>query len=207
MYNSHYLMPKKISGGHPLRRKTAVMLACLLLTVFFAAGATLAFLTTRTDSVVNTFTPADVSCSVLEGEDGETFDGMTKQDVRIANTGNTDAYIRAAVVVSWVADSGNAVYAVLPQENTDYTITFDPTSGWIAGADGFWYHTAPVAPQGETSVLIEHCSPIDGKAPEGFHLSVEIVASAIQSTPVSVVAELWGVTLKNGTIVSVPAGN
>ena len=45
---------------------------------------------------------------------------------------------------------------------------------------------------------------IVGKAPEGYLLSVEILASAIQSEPSSVVAEQWGVTVTDGNITDVP---
>ena len=45
---------------------------------------------------------------------------------------------------------------------------------------------------------------IDGKAPEGYLLSVEILASAIQSESSSVVADQWGVTVTDSGITQVP---
>ena len=52
-----------------------------------------------------------------------------------------------------------------------------------------------------TPVLIKECSAVADKIPEGYGLSVEILGSAIQSTPKSVVAENWGVTVAaDGTI-------
>ena len=52
-----------------------------------------------------------------------------------------------------------------------------------------------------TPVLIKECSAVADKTPEGYGLSVEILGSDIQSTPKSVVAENWGVTVAaDGTI-------
>lgn len=206
MYKPQNFTPRETIKKRTARCKTAVMLVCLILTIFIGIGATVAFVLTHTDSVENTFVPAEVSCTVLEGADGNTFDGITKQDVRIKNTGKTDAYIRVAVVVNWVADADNSVYAACPQEDVDYSIAFNPTN-WLQGANGFWYYTSPVAIEGTTADLIKECKAVAGKAPEGFHLSVEIVASAIQSSPDTVVEEHWGVTVKDGMIVSVPAEN
>ena len=61
-----------------------------------------------------------------------------------------------------------------------------------------------MTPDREPPQLIKECSVIDGKGPEGYHLSVEILASAIQSEPSSVVAEQWGVTVTDGNITGVP---
>lgn len=52
-----------------------------------------------------------------------------------------------------------------------------------------------------TPALIKECSAVADKTPEGYGLSVEILGSAIQSTPKSVVTENWGVTVAaDGTI-------
>ena len=61
-----------------------------------------------------------------------------------------------------------------------------------------------MAPDREIPQLIKECSVIDGKAPEGYPLSVEILASAIQSEPSSVVADQWGVTVTDSGITQVP---
>lgn len=196
-----FKLRRSISSKFTARRQLAVLLVPLLLTIIVAAGVTFAFLFTSTEPLENTFTPAHVSCDVLEGDNGSTFDGVTKSKVRIKNTGNTDAYIRAAVVITWVSDEGNKVAAVKPVAQADYSIAYaQQDAGWTFNkADGFWYYTSPVKVNDTTENLIESCTAVAGKAPDGFHLSVEIVASAIQSSPTTVVEEQWNVKVDETT--------
>lgn len=77
----------------------------------------------------NTFNPAQISCLVTEE-----FENNIKTNVSIKNTGNTDAYIRAAVIVTWVDNDGN-VYATAPQVGTDYNITF--SDNWLSKKTDF----------------------------------------------------------------------
>ena len=176
------------------RKRHVLTIALVSVICCIISGLTLAYVFTHTDPLENTFDPSKVSCEVLEGEDGHTFDGETKTNVKIQNTGETDAYIRAAVVVTWMSEDKKTVTASVPQEGEgkDYSITYATNSGWLKGADGFWYYTSPVAVDGNTEVLISDCHLLDtATIPEGFYLSVEIVASAIQSTPESVVTDQW----------------
>ena len=183
-----------------VRRRSIILLVSLLSVIALSIGTTLAFIFTNTGKVENTFNPAQISCEVTEE-----FKNNIKTNVSIKNTGNTDAYIRAAVIVTWVNNDGN-VYATAPQEDNDYTITLADNFGenWLTASNGFYYCKAPVAPDRETPQLIKECSVIDGKAPEGYLLSVEILASAIQSEPSSVVEEQWGVTVTDSGITQVP---
>ena len=176
--------------------KALTLLVCLVVLIAATVGGTLAYLMASTQPVKNEFVSSKVSCAVVE----DPFDGTKKTNVQIQNTGDTKAYIRATVVVTWKNDKGE-VYATTPQKDTDYTIDFNPNKDWFEGADGFWYHLTEVAPCTHTEtqehngcmtgVLIKSCSPIDGKAPEEYSLSVEILASAIQSAPDRVVEGEW----------------
>ena len=187
----------------PRMSRTALVLAAVVLVLGAAIGGTVAWLATNTPGLTNTFTPGKVSCTVVES-----FDGTTKSDVKIQNTGNTDAYIRAKVVVTWKDAAGNVYGGATPVEGTDYTISYS-TSGWTQVGD-YRYCTQPVAPDAPnnlTPVLINSASPVDGKAPEGYALSIEILAEAIQSSPASAVQEAWGVTIADGNVMAVTAGN
>ena len=155
-------------------------------------GGVVAYLSSRTEPVINEFVPAKVSCEVEE-----TFESGVKSEVAIRNTGNIDAYIRACVVVNFISADGK-ILATAPQENTDYMILWN-SHGWIKGADGYWYHQKAVAPDNTTTVLIESASVIS--APEGYRLDIQIVASAIQSEPHSAVQEAWGITPVNGELI------
>ena len=168
-----------------------MLLTSLVLVLVCAVGATVAYLVDTTSEVVNTFDPAQVSCRV----DEDSFNGTTKTKVTIANTSDIEAYIRAAIIVTWKnAENGN-VYGGMPVKDVDYTISLNGTD-WFQGTDGYYYHKKPVPPEsqdGRTEVLIYSCSPIAAKTPEGYGLNVEILGSAIQSVPAYVVEQNWKV--------------
>ena len=175
-----------------MRSMVAVIVAILLI-LLVAVGVTVAYVVTRTDTVKNTFDPVDVNCEVKE-----TFDGTKKTDVSVKNTGTTAAYIRALVVVNWISPTGS-VYSKVPVEGDDYTIKYG--SGWKkSNVDGFWYCISDIDPNDNTPVLIKTSSPVANGAPDGYSLSVSILASAIQSSPDSAVYDAWGVGANSGTL-------
>ena len=174
-------------GEKRKNEKLILLLSALVLILTLAVGTTLAYLYAQTDPLVNTFEPIKVSCEVEEK-----FDGKIKKDVKIENTGDTAAYIRAAVVVTWVSSDGS-VAAEAPVAGTDYQMTYAENTGWIEGSDGFRYYQKPVDPDAFTGILIQNCTQMQEK--EGYTLSVEIVVSAIQSLPTEAVTRAWGVTV------------
>ncbi len=186
------------------RRRGILLLASFLLIGTVTAGTVLAYVHSRTQPIANVFSPAEVSCQVLES-----FDQHVKSDVKIRNTGTADAYIRVAVVATWVSDQGTEVYAARPKEGAeqDYTVAFadDYPENWLTDADGFYYYTGKVPAGGTTAQLIKTCTVNAGRAPAGFHLSVEILASAVQASPETVAEEQWHVVIKDGRIVQVSA--
>ena len=193
MKNEQYAGKFLQSEHKQLRRpkRLATLLVSLVLVLGVAVGGTVAFLSTRTDSKENTFTPSKVTCAVTE-----TFNNNVKSNVAVKNTGDTTAFIRAAINVTWMSNKDAAdqtVSSKVPVKNTDYSITFAKNTNWIKGADGYYYYQLPVAPLGSTKVLIEECTLLkDASVPDGYHLSVEIVASAIQAAPEAAVKAAWG---------------
>ena len=172
-----------------------MIVSSVVLVLAIGTGVVLAFIIASDDPIKNDFEPANVSCAVIE-----TFDGEAKTDVRIKNTGNVNAYVRATIVVTWESESNaNEILATQPRENVDYQINWGDDS-WIRGSDDYWYYTYAVSPEQETGLFIESLSPV-ASAPEGYRLSVEILASAIQTEPQDVVEKSWKVTNSNGTIV------
>lgn len=176
-------------------KKLLFIIIATVITVACAAGGTLAYIFTGTPSVENSFEPVYVSCEVEEE-----FNGQTKSNVAVRNTGDIDAYIRATFVVMWMADDGS-VLAKSPVSGTDYIITAGSPK-WTLGTDGFYYYSSPVAPGDLTDVLIGSIVQKD-TAPEGYSLAVHIAATAIQSEPASAVSGAWGVQiLSNGGLVA-----
>lgn len=92
--------------------------------------------------------------------------GFVKNNVQIRNTGNVEAYIRAAIVASWYGlnDSGEDGIAVgfssnahtafiqpwqrtsLTADNFGGVFTGLPGTDWVLKSDGFFYYTKSVAP-------------------------------------------------------------
>lgn len=206
MYNDnnsgkHYIPAHR--RRRPERRKQqALIIAAAAVLCSIIACVTIAFVFMNTVPLENTFTYAYVACDVEE-----TFDGTTKSDVTIKNTGEVQSYIRAKVVVTWMSEDETKVTALKPVDDTDYVITYadeanPDTTNWEKGTDGFWYYKLPVDVGEETENLIDSCSlKPNVTAPDGYYLSVEIVASSIQSTPTRVVTEQWnsGVSSVNGS--------
>ena len=177
-------------AAHSGAKRSLVLVVSVLVLLLAVAGGTLAWLTANTGPVVNTFTPAHVTCDVEE-----TFNGTTKENVSIKNTGDIPAYIRATYVVNWLDSAGNIVTSV--PEGYSYELQENPNNTWTKGKDGYFYYLTPVAPKDSTHGSLLNCTVTCPENPE-YRLSVEILATAIQSTPAKAVEEAWGVTPSSG---------
>ena len=175
-----------------MRAKTwkALIVAALAVVILTAAvGGTMAWLSTNTNALTNTFEPAKVTCAVEE-----TFENNVKSNVSIQNTGTTDAYIRAMIVANWCTADSKVVKTASPKY-------VDLGSGWTKIGD-FYYYPSAVAPDGFTGKLFTSCTPGNDKPDGADHLEVNIICQAVQSTPANAVAEAWGVTINNGSVSS-----
>lgn len=183
MYNGSHARAKKHSRIR--MNKLAILFIAVVILIGAVVGSTVAFLVTKTAPVENKFTYASVSCTV-----SESFNGTTKEKVQIQNTGTTDAYIRATYVVTWRDMSGNVVPSV--PKGYSYSLTENPNGTWKKIGDYFYYPT-PVEQKSSTLGSLLNCTVTHPDNPE-YVLHVEILASAIQSTPANAVTEAWGVT-------------
>ena len=190
-----------MNGKRVMKTKKPVALVAILVLLCCAVAGTVAYLVTSTGPVTNTFTPASVTTEVEE-----TFDGTTKSDVRIKNTGNIDAYIRAAVIVNWADAQGNV--SGTPVKDSDYVMDLNIDTGtttnapWFKGSDGYYYCKTAVKSVKQdtkdcyTPVLIKSCiKATSAQAPAGYDLQVTILADGIQSVPADAVQQAWGVTV------------
>lgn len=172
-----------------LPKKTIILLAAFLLIFTVTAGSTLAYLVVSTPSVENIFLPTSLSGEVKE----DPFDKVTKKDVYVDVQGDVDAYVRAAIVVTWKNSTTGAVHITKPVEGTDYTIEYG--TGWTEKkADGFYYYTSKVNAGGQTTNLIDTCVVNEAAPAEGYTLSVEILTQGIQAEPAQAVVDAWGAT-------------
>ena len=169
--------------------RAAVLCMAIIMLIGAVVGSTVAYLITNTDPVENKFAYASVSCEVKED-----FNGNTKKNVQITNTGSTDAYIRATYVVNWLDAQGNIVASV--PDGYSYSLNVNPDGKWTKMGD-YYYYLTPVAPRDSTPGSLLTCTVTRPENPE-YRLSVEIIATAIQSTPAKAVTEAWGVTPTSG---------
>lgn len=182
----------KFESPRKSRRMTMVAALALALVLTVSAGGTLAWLFTSTDPVENTFSPAEMGIVVRE-----TFENNTKTNVYVENTRQADVYIRAAIVVNWQDDNGNVVAE--PVSENDYTMTLG--TGWTKNElDGYYYcTTANQRERNKTSHLIEYCAP---NGTPKYHLSVSVLAQAIQAEPNDAVKDAWGENLPGLAVIN-----
>lgn len=153
-----------------MKKKSFLILATMVLLLTFAVGGTIAYLVTSTTPVVNTFEPARVTCAV---DETFTTNGLKKKDVKIQNTGNTSAWIRAMVVANWYLDGKIVAPATIPDS------AFDLANGW-SQSGGYYYWNSTVAAGGYTGELIPSYEVTKAHV-AGAHLEMTIVCQAVQS--------------------------
>lgn len=188
-----------MNGKRVMKTKQPVALVALLLLLCCTVAGTLAYLVDSTDPVTNTFTPAHVSTEV-----NEDFDGITKSNVTIKNTGDIDAYIRAAVIINWADANGNVYGGGTPVEGTDYTAPV-LQNGWIKVGD-YYYYTSAVPAGSSTGTLFAPIEQLKTCKDTNYGLQVTILADGIQAEPVHVVADVWkDVRVDGGKLVDATA--
>lgn len=163
------------------RPKHFAGLLALVLILVCTVGGTVAYLVTHTDSVVNTFTPGEVSCQVEEEFDD---DNTVKTKAVVKNTGNVPAYIRVAVVANTIDKQGN----ITGMKTLEGWLN---TAKWTKSGN-FYYYNDVVQPGDVTANLLT----ADGINLEG--IQVTILASAIQSMPDGAVKDAWNMSYNTG---------
>lgn len=157
-----------------LNKGLFIMVVVLLLAVA-SIGGTLAWLTSRTVELDNTFSPGEVPNEVEE----DPFNHDVKRNVKIRNQGDVDAYIRVALVPIWRnadGSTGSGLRASLDQ----CTITWGHKWDKI----GEYYYYEDAVPAGEaTEYLIVSCSVKTGLGDEykDKKFELQVLSQSIQS--------------------------
>lgn len=181
------------SGSTPRRKprlswRKEFVLACsaIVLLIGFAGGS-LAYLFTHTDSITNTFTPAEVDVTIQEAFDHQ----KKKENVHFQNTGDVPVYMRARLVINWTDANGKIVPAV--PENYTYTEDGLPSAtdtDWVQRGN-YYYYTKAVQPGESTTNLVDRITATTPNDPE-YYLLVDVLVETIQATPTQAVQEAWG---------------
>lgn len=129
-----------------------------------------------------TLTAKTIDVHITDKMDGtEGGDPTHKSDVRIQNTGNAPAYIRAAIIANWVNEFGQVKGQNVWDDKAN--ISGLTTGGWVEGTDGFYYYPYIVDPGQETigKLFISYNAPVDETVEEG-HVVMDIAVQAIDYT-------------------------
>ena len=116
--------------------------------------------------IEDTITMAEASEQAIDTPWGTkkitSYAGSTKQNVVITNTGNCDAFIRAAIIGQWRDQDGNPVFGftdythgvqlvdswyedvIVKKTNIQGEFTGLPGTNWVEGSDGYYYYTEAV---------------------------------------------------------------
>lgn len=183
---------------HKGRGRLAMMVLSIVLLLGVAIGGTIAWLSTKTTPVTNTFTPARVTCEVEEKFDNTTG---VKTNVNVKNAGNIAVYIRVKLVTYRTNNAGQHIggTAELPK--------FTPGENWVEKKDGYYYYTLPVEPNAQPQTNLADSMTLEmsyGDA-DGGKQALDVMAEAIQSAPEKAVADAWGVKIAPGSVTV--AGN
>ena len=187
-------MTKNTRAKQRSRKNTRIitLLIALLLFSALAVGGTVAWLTANATPVENTFTPSNVACRVTEN-----FDGTTKSNVNVTNTGDTEAYIRVKLVTYRVNANGDHIggTATIP--------TFEPGAGWKV-YNGYYYYTSPVKPGEKPAADLIDSITLTGSYndADGGKQVIEVMAEAIQSQPPAAFGSSWGVSISEGSVTA-----
>lgn len=165
-------------------KKTGMLFLSLLLVATMMVGGTVAWLSTKSAPITNTFLPTKVTCKVTERFDGRTG---VKSNVNVENTGDIDAYIRVKLVSYRTNDAGQHIggTAELPE--------FNLGKGWVEHG-GYYYYTKPVKPNQKPEADLTEEMTLKGNCDgaDGGHQAIDVMAEAIQSVPKDAVQAAWG---------------
>ena len=165
-----------------------ILLASIILVLAIGVKNTLALLSDKKE-LTNTFVDP-----IAELYIEETFAYGVKSDVFVSNFSDIPMYIRVAIVPTY--SNGTEIHSKKPisnlENNEDYDFILNLNNeDWIMGSDGYYYYRYPVKPFDSTINLINESYEVEGNAPEGYGLNIDIIASGVQAEPYDAVKEKW----------------
>lgn len=153
--------------------KKSILLAVLVVVLLtFSVSGTIAWLTTSTKPIENTFTPATVDTQIIEG-----FNGTAKSSITVFNKKvdtNVPVYVRVALVANWVKDGKIVAPA-------NITVDHDENN-WTKSGEYYYYNSKLAVGATTPNLLAEDITqPTDG--PTGASLQIVVLHQSIQTEP------------------------
>lgn len=171
--------------SHGRRRRSGSKAVTLLLALVLLTGAvsgTLAWLSTHTEGITNTFTAANVPNVPVEK-----FDGTTKESITVQVTGNIPAYVRVKLVTYRVAEDG-----VTHIGGTATVPEFSPANGWFKVGDYYYYPEAVQPNTASANLLPDGGIKLQKYTDaDGGKQVIEVISESIQSVPAKAVEDAW----------------
>lgn len=156
-----------------------------------------------------TLTANHVALKISDDIDPET--GKTKSNLKIQNTGNTDAYIRATVIGNWfdthvppqiVTEWAGFSYNNGKLGTTDGSFTGLDETHWVysdpeKGGDGFFYYKYKVKPGNKVKFPLFTSFTASSDGPSGLygesaHLEMDILAQSFHADKIDKMIEAYG---------------
>ena len=125
-------------------RKDLVLFCSIVMLLVGVVGGSMAYLLTKTDSIVNKFTPVQMSVDVHEE-----FDEKVKEHVIVKNTSDVPAFIRAIYTAYWQNEDGTV-------NGAPATYTIQIGEGWQEYPEDtdVYYYKGIVAAKIKNGILI-----------------------------------------------------
>lgn len=167
-----------------MKKRTLALLVALVLVVGCIIGGTLAWLTAKTDAVVNTFTTSDIDVTLTETEEEyKMVPGYTihKDPKTTVVKGSEECYLFVKVEKS---------------ANFDSFMTYEMADGWTAleVVEGVYYREVRTADMGtEFSVLKDDQVTVKGE------VTKEMMAEAEKNKPTLTITAYASQLYKNNT--------
>ncbi len=170
-----------------IHKKWIIPAALVLLLLGAAFVYAFYFHTTQTE--VNEFAAAEVSC-----ETNEVWDGTTKSSITVTNTGTIAAYVRVRLTSYWLNGSGNI--GAKSSEMPSFTLG----DGWIYDeGNATCYYTKPLEPGETTPNML--ASVITLKEDDGYTQTLDLLSEAIQAEPTTAVEDAWSVSVGEDGVI------
>lgn len=117
----------------------------------------------------------------------DTMTATTKSKVTTKNTGNTTAYLRAAVTAAWYSDVDGMV--IKPFTVPSLTLG----TNWIDGGDGYYYYKYPVQSGKATNNALFESFTAPTSPISGTHLEMQILLQGVRFDACKIkVTSAWG---------------
>ena len=170
-------------GIRKLPRKAAMVITALALLLCCTIGGTLAWLSFETESVTNSLEPGSVPVEI-----GGTFDAGQRSGVTVKNIGNSDAYIRVAIVANALDANGNIIAGTAPAFAVN-------TEKWQLLGD-YYYYKGAVSPGESTAELFTAPVAVAGGELNVLAESIQTRGGVGEQMPEQYA---WGVTCADGS--------